>query len=526
MNKKGFTLVELLAVIVILGLVMTIVGTKGFGAFDNTKKAITRQNESAIKEAANVLMTEVKECDEELSKDIIEYFVGDEKTCSDLKAKASTEDCLDISLEYMIKNNFITGNGANDVLKTYPNYTVKGCLDNEKSNIKLPTKDELEKDDDTKNPQTPGEDNKETDNTKNPQTPDEDNKETDNTLAAVIIKNAKKVTDSEKQSGFAEYRETPLTQPAVEISGKNENTLSKTEDDYGNSYYFRGSVKNNYVDFAGMCWRVVRILGDKSVKLILEDQDSTCATSDGNWNIGKGNFGYKFAVGGTLVSSNGTKSKYGVSIANYLNADKKETSSMAYAFKNYQETLNSKIETNYTNKTMSDYLKIGDWCFNDKVYAKENINDSPLTEQEIIDKRVNMGVAYYDSDARLCGNAKAPTLKCNGTKMKKFGDNTDMYIGTLTADEIVYAGAKADVYCPNNYLINDYQKNNSLYFWSLSPMYISGTYDRAFTYFSGSSGFSDCAVTDNSSFRPALTLLSGIKITTGTGTQSDPYVIK
>lgn len=144
MNKKGFTLVELLAVIVILGLVITIVGTKGFGAFDNTKKAITKQNESAIKEAANVLMTEVKECDEELSKDIIEHFVGKGKTCSDLKAEASKEECLDIRLDYMINNNFITGNGANDVLDLYPDYTVKGCLNNGKTTISLPTSEELD----------------------------------------------------------------------------------------------------------------------------------------------------------------------------------------------------------------------------------------------------------------------------------------------------------------------------------------------------------------------------------------------
>ena len=36
-SKKGFTLVELLAVIVILGIIITITATKGFGAFDNTK---------------------------------------------------------------------------------------------------------------------------------------------------------------------------------------------------------------------------------------------------------------------------------------------------------------------------------------------------------------------------------------------------------------------------------------------------------------------------------------------------------
>lgn len=145
MNKKGFTLVEILAVIVILGLVITITATKGFGAFDNTKIAITKENENAIKEAANVLMTEVKECDEEINKELIESFTSVGKKCSDLKEEASSSQCLDIRLDYLIDNDYITGNGAKDILDLYPEYSIKGCLKNENINIDLPTKEELEK---------------------------------------------------------------------------------------------------------------------------------------------------------------------------------------------------------------------------------------------------------------------------------------------------------------------------------------------------------------------------------------------
>ena len=41
--------------------------------------------------------------------------------------------------------------------------------------------------------------------------------------------------------------------------------LASTEDDYGTSYYFRGAVTNNYVEFANKCWRIVRVSGDGSV---------------------------------------------------------------------------------------------------------------------------------------------------------------------------------------------------------------------------------------------------------------------
>jgi hypothetical protein len=39
-------------------------------------------------------------------------------------------------------------------------------------------------------------------------------------------------------------------------------------DDYGTSYYFRGAVSNNWVKFAGIYWRIVRINGNNTVKLV------------------------------------------------------------------------------------------------------------------------------------------------------------------------------------------------------------------------------------------------------------------
>ena len=60
-------------------------------------------------------------------------------------------------------------------------------------------------------------------------------------------------------------------------SNKNttEALLASTEDDYGTSYYFRGAVTNNYVEFANKCWRIVRVGGDGSVKLILHNDNPT-----------------------------------------------------------------------------------------------------------------------------------------------------------------------------------------------------------------------------------------------------------
>ena len=45
--------------------------------------------------------------------------------------------------------------------------------------------------------------------------------------------------------------------------------LISTKDDLGMAYYFRGNVTNNNVHFADMDWKIVKINGDGSVKIVL-----------------------------------------------------------------------------------------------------------------------------------------------------------------------------------------------------------------------------------------------------------------
>ena len=60
--------------------------------------------------------------------------------------------------------------------------------------------------------------------------------------------------------------------------------LYKTKDNYGVSYYFRGNSNYNYVLFNNMCFRVIRIEGNGSVRLLLSDINGECSSN--NWNIG------------------------------------------------------------------------------------------------------------------------------------------------------------------------------------------------------------------------------------------------
>ena len=51
-------------------------------------------------------------------------------------------------------------------------------------------------------------------------------------------------------------------------SDKSDRGLYMMEDQDGKSYYYRGSVSNNYVQFAGHYWRIIRQNGDSSVRLL------------------------------------------------------------------------------------------------------------------------------------------------------------------------------------------------------------------------------------------------------------------
>ena len=59
---------------------------------------------------------------------------------------------------------------------------------------------------------------------------------------------------------------------SVQITGVEDTNgyLCSAPDDYGTSYYYRGNVTNNYVYFAGYYWRIIRINGDDSIRMIYD----------------------------------------------------------------------------------------------------------------------------------------------------------------------------------------------------------------------------------------------------------------
>lgn len=84
-----------------------------------------------------------------------------------------------------------------------------------------------------------------------------ENLETDN-FAEVILKNN-------------QVKNTPFTIVGKEVA-KTDEGLIKATDDFGTTYYFRGATANNNVLINGLNFKIVRINGDGTVKLILDGQ--------------------------------------------------------------------------------------------------------------------------------------------------------------------------------------------------------------------------------------------------------------
>ena len=276
---------------------------------------------------------------------------------------------------------------------------------------------------------------------------------------------------------------------------KYEKVLSTTQDNYGTSYYFRGNVEDNYVTFNNMCWRIVRIQGDGSIKLTLESQSVCSEDMESNFSIGFANWGY-----------------YKNATNKYIGDYKNSTSGMKNLLTTWFDT-NFKSDGNLTNAGLK--IKNEEWCLssNDKVYTRSG--SSPNYIYTLLENPTYTSTFYYDSYVRLYGNVtKEPTLKCNGEKdISK--------IGALTADEVVYAGGKAYEENYNYYL----QNNNYYIWWTLSRSYFNGSYDGAF--YGGNDGdlnVSDC-VGYNDDVRPAVSLNTGVKIIEGVGTKKNPYII-
>ena len=301
-----------------------------------------------------------------------------------------------------------------------------------------------------------------------------------------------------------------LTKSACDTSNceSHEKGIFETTDADGTSYYYRGAVENNYVKFAGYYWRVVRINGNGSIRIIY---DGTSAHSNGEsstdrqYGTSQFNTAYNNNMYVGYMYTSGEAHGTGTSSAIKTNVDKFYTDKLAsYA---------SKLDTNAgfcgdrSNLNLQSGVGTGTVITYNKGYLRVEESAPTLTCENASD--------YYTVSSASSGNKKL-----------------SYPIGLITADEVMLAGHAGGVF-DGSY--NHMKTNNGSYlvtgnwFWTMTPAGgynpFGGTGWSANVFGVNGSGYiDDYGAFGTYGLRPVVNLKSGVTIT-GSGIKTDPYVV-
>lgn len=299
---------------------------------------------------------------------------------------------------------------------------------------------------------------------------------------------AKVRVDAEQFTGVNPYKEGTAAYQVLNENKVVENYTSKamspfdsnkeksgmysyTDLNKGKTYYYRGNVENNYVSFGGKTWRIVRLLEDGSLRLILEEG----------------------------IDSN-TYYKY--------NEVYKSKENVAYKGSTIETTVNNWYKTNLAS--YDKYITTSTYC-NDK---REN-TENALTKFIVSDYGYTNVFGIY---ARGTNNpiTLTPDLSCETS------DKVISKVALLTADEYALAGGGWESNISNYLVKSDYN------WWTMSPA-LSNDNDENNAYavkvtLEGMLGWGIVDV--GTVVRPVISLNSNIAITSGSGSKSNPYIIK
>ena len=298
------------------------------------------------------------------------------------------------------------------------------------------------------------------------------------------------------------------------ISNLEEDGLYKYTDEEGAvTYAYRGIDVNNYVDFAGQTWRILRIQEDGTVKLIRDDLL--------NFNSDKVASNYDTYKGVRFNSRD-----------NRDNGDFLQTDIYAYIMEWY-------------NSEMSDYdeyIAMNNYCFdkstertkdgpifsigttgysNFGLVNRVNWNDWDFTYEKYVDEYDNwdMDLVNKDYNESITWN---PSVSC------RTDDIVSLKAALITADEYVLGGGGSYEYGitfrnTENYLNDDYSG-----YWALSPLVYEGAMDGWSIYVindEASGVFSRNYSAGYTAVRPVITLKVNVSSSSGDGTSEHPYVI-
>lgn len=314
--------------------------------------------------------------------------------------------------------------------------------------------------------------------------------------------NEKKVLSSKEvlqRLGLSYSKETPNFSLTSAENGTN--GIYAAEDDLGTSYYFRGNVTNNYVNFAGKAWRIIRINGDGTIRMIYDSlptegqRDSTLLVNSSDFTAPMNDNAYVGYMYGTAGSST-----YESTHSNSTNSPIKNAVDQWY-------------DKNIVNTGYEDYVADAIYCNDRSVYEGTGIGTAET--------------GYMPGNRLL---SSTPTLKCVN-KNDRFTKSTTLgngkltkKVGVVTSDEVMYAGATSSE--SNAYYLYEILNDSSNGSWTMSPIAFSngGVYSSCVLNGAIYASPDICYFTSN--YAVPVISIKGDAIISGTGTSNNPFKVE
>ena len=291
-------------------------------------------------------------------------------------------------------------------------------------------------------------------------------------------------------------RSLPLT-TSSKVEATTTGTIYKAQDDWGDTYYFAGNPTDNWVKFANFYWRIIRINGDGSIRMIYQ---GTSANTTGT---------------GTQLQTNAFNSSYNRSeYVGYMYTSGQQHGNTADS--SIKNVLDNWYSSNLAGQSDKISTEAG-FCGDREMASGYSWSSTGSTH-------------YYAGYGRLAQNSNGvnPTFKCSNSNdlyttstSSKGNKKLSNPIGLITVDEVVMAGGAWNSGNSSYYLYN-----NAAY-WTMSPFYFNVGSGGSWAIMFGvrSTGYLDAPDVSNAGgVRPVINLARDVEIT-GSGTSSAPYVV-
>ena len=327
---------------------------------------------------------------------------------------------------------------------------------------------------------------------------------TEPTLLSQILKdNPTRSTRSNNNNGTNDFA-TPLTATTTGTLFTSTESITGITDTPKEVYYYAGNTTKNWVKFANLYWRIIRTNHDSSIRLLYVGTSHD--TTDGNIGTSKFNPSYD--------SPKYVGYKYG-----------EDTSLDTIRNNTTDSTIKAFIDSWYKTN-LTDYTK---YLSTSAVYCNDRSEGTGQTYSA--SAQFNFA-PYYRMDYSTDGAKANPSYNCTNIKDAFSAENTsaklDYPISLMTADEIAFAGGVAFKTMSTPYawfISNSAGTQVSSTWWSLSPILWSGSGAYVWYWFSDVAYLSGDFVDPTYAVRPAISLKSCIKYSTGNGTYETPYEI-